>query len=260
VPLVQLTTDMHMEILVFFGIGFFAQLIDGALGMAFGAISTTALLSFGLSPLHASAIVHTAEVATTGASAAAHLVHKNLTRKLVVELTLAGSLGAIIGAYVLSHVDGQTIRLFVAAYLLLIGFSILLRALRAPPQCDTPPAFATPLGIIGGFLDAIGGGGWGAIVTSTLLGSGHSPRMIIGSVNIAEFAVTIAAATTFFIEIGLVPLNALLGLVAGGVLAAPFGAYVAKHVPARPLSAAVGLLVLGLAGSQMATAVQAALF
>jgi len=244
-----------MEVLVFFGIGFLAQLIDGALGMAFGVISTTALLSFGLSPLHASAIVHTAEVVTTGASSAAHIVHKNFTRKLVVELTLAGSLGAILGAFVLSHVQGHTIRLFVAAYLLLIGFSILLKALRAPPQCDTPPAFASPLGIVGGFLDAIGGGGWGAIVTSTLLGSGHSLRTIIGSVNIAEFAVAIAAATTFFIEIGLVPLNALLGLVAGGVLAAPFGAYVAKHVPARPLSAAVGVLVLGLAGSQMATAV-----
>jgi uncharacterized protein len=245
-----------MEIVVFFGIGFFAQLIDGALGMAFGAISTTALLSIGLSPLHASAIVHTAEVATTGASAVAHVVQKNLTRKLVVELALAGSLGAIIGAYVLSHVvQGQTIRLFVAAYLLLIGFSILLRALRPPAQCDTPPAFAPQLGIIGGFLDAIGGGGWGAIVTSTLLGSGHSPRKIIGSVNIAEFAVTIASATTFFIEIGLVPLDALLGLVAGGVLAAPFGAYFAKHIPARPLSATVGVLVLGLAASQIATAI-----
>jgi uncharacterized protein len=224
---------MHMEIVIFFGIGFFAQLIDGALGMAFGAISTTALLSFGLSPLHASAIVHTAEVVTTGASSAAHIVQKNLTRKLVIELALAGSVGAIIGAYVLSHVDGQTIRLFVAAYLLLIGLSILLRALRAPPSCDTRPAFAVPLGIIGGFLDAIGGGGWGAIVTSTLLGSGHSPRKVIGSVNIAEFAVTIAAATTFFVEIGLVTLDALLGLVAGGVVAAPFGAYFAKHVPAR---------------------------
>jgi uncharacterized membrane protein YfcA len=152
---------MHMEIVIFFGIGFFAQLIDGALGMAFGAISTTALLSFGLSPLHASAIVHTAEVVTTGASSAAHIVQKNLTRKLVIELALAGSVGAIIGAYVLSHVDGQTIRLFVAAYLLLIGLSILLRALRAPPSCDTRPAFAVPLGIIGGFLDAIGGGGGG---------------------------------------------------------------------------------------------------
>ena len=172
-----------------------------------------------------------------------------------IELALAGSVGAIIGAYVLSHVDGQTIRLFVAAYLLLIGLSILLRALRAPPSCDTPPAFAVPLGIIGGFLDAIGGGGWGAIVTSTLLGSGHSPRMVIGSVNIAEFVVTVAAATTFFIEIGLVPLNALLELVAGGVLAAPFGAYFAKRVPARPLSAAVGVLVLGLAASQIATSV-----
>ena len=150
--------------------------------------------------------MHTAEVVTTGASSAAHIVQKNLTRKLVVELALAGSLGAIIGAYILSNIDGQKMRPFVAAYLLLIGVSILLRALRAPPQCDTPPTYAAPLGLLGGFLDAIGGGGWGAIVTSTLLGSGHSPRKVIGSVNIAEFAVTIAAATTFFVEIGLVTL------------------------------------------------------
>jgi uncharacterized membrane protein YfcA len=104
---IPLSDVMHMELAVFFGIGFFAQLIDGALGMAFGAISTTALLSFGLSPLHTSAIVHTAEVVTTGASSAAHIVQKNLTRKLVVELALAGSLGAIIGAYILSNIDGQ---------------------------------------------------------------------------------------------------------------------------------------------------------
>ena len=248
---------MHTEILAFVVIGFFAQLIDGALGMAFGTISTTAMLSFGLPPAHASAIVHTAEIVTTGASAASHIVHKNFTRKLVIELALTGSLGAIIGAYVLSNIDGRTIRLFVAAYLLLIGVSILLKALRAPPESDTPPAFAAPLGIVGGFLDAIGGGGWGAIVTSTLLGSGHSPRMIIGSVNTAEFLVTIAAATTFFVELGLVELNALLGLMAGGVLAAPFGAYLARRVPARPLTAGVGLLVVGLAGFQIARSVYA---
>ena len=252
---ISLSDVMHMELAVFFGIGFFAQLIDGALGMAFGAISTTALLSFGLSPFHTSAIVHTAEVVTTGASSAAHIVQRNLTRKLVAELALAGSLGAIIEAYILSNINGQKMRPFVAANLLLIGVSILLRALRAPPQCDTPPTYAAPLGLLGGFLDAIGGGGWGAIVTSTLLGSGHSPRKVIGSVNIAEFAVTIAAATTFFVEIGLVTLDALLGLVAGGVVAAPFGAYFAKHVPARPLSAAVGVLVLGMAGLQIATVI-----
>ena len=242
---------MDQEFLTFLAIGFIAQLIDGALGMAFGLISTSALLTLGLSPAHASAMVHTAEVFTTGASAVSHALHKNINRRLVIELGLAGSLGAIIGAHVLSNIDGRVMRPFVAAYLLVLGLSILLRALRAPPETDTPPTFAGPLGIIGGFLDAIGGGGWGATVTSTLLGSGHAPRMVIGSVNTAEFFVTTAAATTFFIELGLVPMQALLGLTVGGVLAAPLGAYLARYVPARPLMAAVGLLVVGLAGYQI---------
>ena len=197
---------MDTDFLIFLAIGFFAQLVDGALGMAFGVISTTALLTLGLSPAHASAVVHTAEVFTTGASAVSHAIHKNINRRLVIELAAAGSVGAIIGAYVLSNIDGQAMRPFVAAYLLVLGFSILLRAFHAPPETDTPPSFAMPLGIVGGFLDAIGGGGWGATVTSTLLGSGHAPRMVIGSVNTAEFFVTVAAATTFFIELGLVPI------------------------------------------------------
>ena len=243
---------MDSDFLTFLAIGFFAQLVDGALGMAFGVISTTAMLSLGLSPAHASAMVHTAEVFTTGASAVSHAIHNNINRRLVIELAVEGSVGAIIGAYVLSNIDGQAMRPFVAAYLLVLGLSILLRAFHAPPETDTPPSFAAPLGIVGGFLDAIGGGGWGATVTSTLLGSGHAPRMVIGSVNTAEFFVTVAAATTFFIQLGLVPIQALVGLTIGGVLAAPLGAYLARYVPARPLMAAVGLLVVGLAGFQIA--------
>ena len=243
---------MSADFMTFLAIGFFAQLVDGSLGMAFGLISTTTLLTIGLSPAHASAMVHTAEVFTTGASAVSHAIHKNLNRRLVGELAVAGSVGAIIGAYVLSNIDGRVMRPFVAAYLLVLGLSILLRAFHAPPETDAPPAFAAPLGIVGGFLDAIGGGGWGATVTSTLLGSGHAPRMVIGSVNTAEFFVTVAAATTFFIELGLVPIQMLLGLIVGGVLAAPLGAYLARYVPARPLMAAVGLLVVGLAAYQIA--------
>ena len=243
---------MDADFLTFLAIGFFAQLVDGALGMAFGVISTTAMLSLGMSPAHASAMVHTAEVFTSGASAVSHAIHNNINRRLVIELAAAGSVGAVIGAYVLSNIDGRVMRPFVAAYLMVLGLSILLRAFHAPPESDTPPSFAAPLGIVGGFLDAIGGGGWGATVTSTLLGSGHAPRMVIGSVNTAEFFVTVAAATTFFIELGLVPIQALVGLTVGGVLAAPLGAYLARYVPARPLMAAVGLLVVGLAGFQIA--------
>lgn len=243
---------MPGDFLTFLLVGFFAQLVDGALGMAFGVISTTALLSLGLPPAFASATVHTAEIFTTGASAASHILHGNVNRRLVIELAAAGAVGAIIGAYILSNIDGQAMRPFVAAYLLVLGISILLRALRRPPGSDAPPAFAAPLGIVGGFLDAIGGGGWGATVTATLLGSGHAARMVIGSVNSAEFFVTLAAATTFFIELKVVPLQGLVGLTVGGVLAAPLGAYLARYVPARMLMAAVGLLVMGLAGIQIA--------
>ena len=150
---------MDGNFLSFLAIGFFAQLVDGALGMAFGV--TTALLTLGLSPAHASAMVHTAEVFTTGTSAISHTMHNNTNRRLVIELAVARSVGAIIGAYVLSNIDGHVVRPFIAAYLLVLGLSILLRAFQAPPETDTPPSFAAPLGIVGGFLDAIGGGGWG---------------------------------------------------------------------------------------------------
>ncbi|MFM9850367.1 MAG: sulfite exporter TauE/SafE family protein [Hyphomicrobiaceae bacterium] len=243
---------MDPTFLIFIVVGFLAQLVDGALGMAFGVISTTALLTFGFSPAHASAIVHTAEVFTTASSAISHAIHRNLNRKLVLELAMAGVAGAIVGAYVLSNIDGRIIRPFVAAYLLVLGLSILLRALHPAPEQDISPAFATPLGVIGGFLDAIGGGGWGAIVTSTLIGSGHAPRMVIGSVNIAEFFVTVAAAATFFVQLGPIAMQPVLGLVIGGVIAAPLGAYVVKRLPARPLMATVGLLVIGLSAYQIA--------
>jgi uncharacterized protein len=242
-----------MSLLTFLLIGFLAQLIDGALGMAFGVISATFLLSFGFTPAHASAAVHMAEVFTAGASAISHIVLKNINERLVIRLAVAGASGAIVGAYVLSNIDGRVMRPLVAVYLFVIGVFILVRAVRALPSGETSPAVAAPLGVVGGFLDAIGGGGWGAMVTSTLLGSGHAPRVAIGSANTAEFFVTAAAAATFFVELRSLPTDALLGLILGGVLAAPFGAYLVRVVPARSLMTAVGLLVAGLAGYQIAS-------
>jgi uncharacterized protein len=244
---------MSLGFLTFLSIGFLAQLVDGALGMAFGVISTTFLLSFGLTPAHASAVIHLAEVFTTGASAISHVMHKNINQGLVIKLAVAGASGAITGAHVLSNIDGRVMRPLVAVYLFVIGVFILLRAVRSPPPREAPPAFTVPLGLVGGFLDAIGGGGWGPTVTSTLLGTGHAPRLAIGSVNTAEFFVAVAAATTFFIELRSLPIEALLGLTLGGVLAAPFGAYLVRVLPARPLMTAVGLLVTGLAGYQVAS-------
>ncbi len=226
---------MTPEFFALIAIGFFAQLVDGALGMAFGLISTTALLSLGIPPAQASAAVHTAEVATTAASGLSHLLHRNIDRRLLLTLVTAGVLGGVLGAYVLSNIDGRAIRPFVSAYLLVIGVLILMKAAKlAPTNEDAKVGYAAPLGLVGGFLDAIGGGGWGPMVTSTLIGSGHAPRKVIGSVNAAEFFVTVAVATTFFIELGTAHVEHIAPLIIGGVLAAPFGGiHCASRAPAR---------------------------
>jgi uncharacterized membrane protein YfcA len=243
-----------VDLLLIGAIGFAAQLVDGALGMAFGLISTTALLTLGIPPAQASAAVHTAEVATTAASGVSHLYHRNINAKLFVTLSVAGVMGGVLGAYVLSNIDGRAIRPFIAAYLLIMGIFILMRVARLLPIEDATASYAAPLGLVGGFLDAIGGGGWGPMVSSTLIGSGHAPRRVIGSVNAAEFFVTIAVATTFFIELGTAHVQHILALMAGGVLAAPFGAYVARYLPPRLLMAVVGILIVALAIFQLVQA------
>jgi uncharacterized membrane protein YfcA len=235
---------LTVEFLALVGIGFLAQLVDGALGMAFGLISTTALLSLGIPPAQASAAVHTAEVVTTGASGLAHLYQQNINRRLFVTLGAAGVLGGVLGAFVLSNIEGRAIRPFVSAYLLVIGILILMKAAKlAPTNEDAKVGYAAPLGLIGGFLDAVGGGGWGPLVTSTLIGSGHAPRKVIGSVNAAEFFVTVAVATTFFIELGIAHADHIVALIIGGVLAAPFAGYITRHVQPHALMGAVGALV-----------------
>jgi uncharacterized membrane protein YfcA len=241
------------EFFALIGVGFCAQLVDGALGMAFGLISTTALLSFGIPPAQASAAIHTAEVATTGMSGLAHLFHQNINRRLFLTLGMAGVLGGVLGAYVLSHIDGRAIRPFVSAYLLVIGMLILMKAAKlAPTNEDAKVGYAAPLGLVGGFLDAVGGGGWGPLVTSTLIGSGHAPRNVIGSVNAAEFFVAVAVATTFFIELGVAHLEHIAALVIGGIIAAPLGGYVVRYVHPHVLMAVVGMLVSALALIQLA--------
>jgi uncharacterized protein len=238
------------------GIGFFAQMIDGALGMAFGVISTSAMLAIGMPPAHASALVHTAEVFTAGASAASHIYHRNIDWRLVRKLGLAGVLGAVLGAWVLSNVDAAFMRPFVNGYLFFMGLYILFKALRLSPMRDAPAGWVTPVGFGAGFLDASGGGGWGGVTTSTLVGSGHAPRQTVGSVNATEFLVTVAAATTFFIELGAAPLQNLVPLVIGGVVAAPFGGWAVKHMPARALMIAVGVLILALSAWQLLRALK----
>jgi uncharacterized membrane protein YfcA len=233
-------------------VGFLAQLVDGALGMAFGVISTTAMLSLGVPPAQASAVVHTAEIFTTSASATSHILHRNVDWRIVIRLGITGVVGAVLGAWILSNVDASAMRPFISAYLVGMGVFILLKAARMAPARDAPASWMPPLGFAAGFLDASGGGGWGPIATSTLVGSGHAPRLAVGSVNISEFFVTIAATTTFFVELGLSPWRELVALVVGGLMAAPLGGWAAKYIPPRTLMIVVGCLVSLLALWQLA--------
>ena len=243
---------MVLDYLLLGAIGFVAQLIDGALGMAFGVISTSAMLTMGVPVAQASALVHTAEVFTTAASAVSHIAHKNVDWRLVLRLGSGGVIGAVLGAWVLSNVDASAARPYVAAYLMALGLFILLKAAKQIPRRDAPPKLAPPLGLVGGFLDAAGGGGWGPMVASTLIGSGQAPRSAVGSVNTTEFFVTVAATTTFFVQLGIGAWQDLAALVIGGVIAAPLGGWAVKKLPARVLMTMVGVLVVTLSAWQLA--------
>lgn len=231
----------HLALYV--AIGFAAQMVDGALGMAYGVTATSFLLAFGISPAVASASVHASEVITTGVSAASHHSFGNVDKDLVKRLVLPGVIGAMIGAYILTAIPGDNIRPFVSAYLLMVGLSILRKAVGKAAQ-NNVHTHVTPLGFMGGLLDAVGGGGWGPIVVSTLLGRGNPVRFTIGSVNFTEFFVTLAASVTFSLILGLSHWQAITGLAIAGALAAPLAAYLCRIVPARALMASVGGLIV----------------
>jgi uncharacterized protein len=235
---------MTNDLLLFIAVGFAAQMIDGAIGMAYGITATTMLMSFGVPPATASASIHAAEVFTTAASGTAHWRMGNVDRKLVARLAIPGMIGGGIGAYLLATIPGDKIRPFVSAYLLLMGIVIVWRAIWAERTTDTSSKHVGPLGFAGGFLDAIGGGGWGAMVTSTLIGRGMTPRFAIGSANLAEFFVTAVITATFVATIGITLWPVILGLVIGGVVAAPFAAYTTRHLPDKPVMILVGVVVI----------------
>jgi uncharacterized protein len=230
-------------ILPFVLVGFIAQTIDGALGMAFGVISNTLMVSLGVPPAAASAGVHAVETFTTAASGVSHVIHRNVDWRLFARLALPGMIGGALGAYVLSNVDASVAKPFVMLYLATIGFYILYRGVKYPPQ-EKKPKVIEPLGLVGGFLDAAGGGGWGPIVTSNLLVQGSSPRKTIGTVNTAEFFLTLTISATFIFHFGLETFTvAMLGLLIGGVVAAPFGAIIAKRMETRRLMILVGVVL-----------------
>jgi uncharacterized membrane protein YfcA len=232
-----------IDVLPFVAAGFAAQLVDGALGMAFGVISSTLLISLGLAPAAASAGVHTVETFTTCVSGISHIIHRNVDWKLLARLALPGAIGAALGAYVLTQIDGATAKPFVLTYLAAIGAFLVWRGIRYPPE-HRPAKIVEPLALAGGFLDSAGGGGWGPVVTGNLLVQGADPRRTIGTVNTAEFLVTLTSAATFVAALGVAAFTiATVGLLIGGVLAAPVGAWLVKRIATKPLMVMVGILL-----------------
>lgn len=236
-------------------VGFAAQLVDGALGMAYGLVSTSFLIAFGAAPAAASAAVHAAEIFSTGVSGAAHAWRRNVDWKLVARLAPAGVIGGIGGAAIASFAPVEIIKPIVSLYLLAMGAVVIGLALRGGEARPAVPAGVRRVGFLGGLLDAAGGGGWGPITTTTLLGRGHAPRRAIGSVNLSEFFVTVAISATFFLTLGGVRWSDIAGLLVGGVLAAPVAAFAVSTVQPRMLMGVVGTFVCALAIYQVALAI-----
>lgn len=235
--------DMIPEFWWFVGAGFIAQLIDGALGMAYGVTASSLLLTLGVPPAVGSATVHAAECFTTGASGLSHHAFDNIDQTLFRRLVIPGIIGAVTGAYILSSFPGDALKPWVATYLLVMGVVIVGKAFGEfrPKRVTT---HIRRLGFAGALLDSMGGGGWGPVVTSTLVARGNDVRKTIGSVNASEFFVTVAASITFFLTIGLRNWQMIAALALGGLPAAPVAAWACKHLPLRRMMALVGLLVI----------------
>ena len=241
----QLAQSVDSSILLFILAGFTAQMIDGALGMAYGVTATTFLLSLGVPPAASSASVHASEVFTSGVSGLMHLKFGNVNTKLFRNLLIPGVLGAILGAYILSSFEeyNYVIKPLVSIYTLILGLIIIFKALKKDKVREKIKRIF-PLAAVGGFLDSIGGGGWGPIVSSTLIAGGRNARYTIGSVNLTEFFVSLASSITFFTLIGLNYWYIIAGLIIGGVTAAPIAAYLANRIPTKTIMILVGVVVI----------------
>jgi hypothetical protein len=239
--------DTNLSIFVFILVGFIAQMIDGALGMAYGVSSNSFLLGIGVPPAAASASVHMAEVVTTAISGFSHWRLGNLDRTLIKSLLLPGALGAVVGAYILTNAPGDLLKPFIAVYLFIMGVIILVKGMASDHKEQRVISHLSILGVIGGFFDAIGGGGWGPIVTSTLVARGSNPRLTIGSVNFSEFFITFSQSVVFVFTLQFSEYwKVILGLLIGGAVAAPMAAVVTKRLPVRPLMLLVGTLIIVL--------------
>ena len=239
---------MELNILLFVLVGFVAQMIDGALGMAYGVSSNTFLLGLGIPPAAASASVHMAEVVTTGISGYSHWRLGNVDMKLVRRLLIPGVIGGLLGAYILTSIDGNIIKPYIAVYLMVMGGIIIYKAFTMTPR-KKHDEYHGPrislLGLFGGFFDAIGGGGWGPVVTSTLVANGKHVRRTIGSVNFSEFFVTLGESILFIFTLNFGEYwQIILGLLIGGAIAAPIAARLAQKLPVKTLMIVVGVLII----------------
>ena len=242
---VGLFNELNNDFLWFMLGGFIAQLIDGALGMAYGVSATTFLLSFGVSPAVASMSVHASEIFTSGVSGLMHLKFGNVNSKLFKVIVLPGVLGSILGAYILTEFESYNsiIKPIVGCYTLILGIVIIIKVIKKHQKRKKLKRVGW-LATAGGFLDAIGGGGWGPVVSSTLIARGKNPRLVIGSVNLAEFFVSLASSFTFFTLIGGSGWQTILGLILGGVVAAPIAAHFSKKLNVKAMMILVGTIVI----------------
>lgn len=224
-------------------VGLLAQTVDGALGMAYGITSTTFLMASGASPAVASAAVHIAEVFTTGVSGISHVRLGNVNKNLFLRLLVPGMVGAVAGAVVVSQIDGKVIKPYVSAYLFIMGLYIVSKIFKTIKTRQGEPKHVAKLGLFGGFVDAVGGGGWGPVVTTTLVGTGQDPRTTIGSVNLAEFFLTFMSAMVFAVLVEESPWPTVAGLVVGGLFAAPFAATLTRKLSTKTLLALVGTVI-----------------
>ena len=237
------TSDLFYEAML---VGLLAQLVDGSLGMAYGITSTSFLIGIGATPAAASGAVHVAEIFTTAFSGISHIKFGNVHKDLFKRLVIPGVIGGILGAYILTSIDGKLIKPYITVYLLLMGLFILRKAFISIKHNNKKIKHVRKLALTGGFLDAIGGGGWGPIVTSTLIGQGNSPRHTIGSVNTAEFFVSFATGITFILLGSAGHWILVAGLIIGGLFSAPFAAYLTSKLSTKKLLIAVGFLITAI--------------
>jgi len=248
-----------MNWILFALVGSVAQLIDGALGMGFGLTSSTLLITLGASAAVASAAVHMAEIGTTLASGASHWHAENIDKKILLRLAIPGGIGAFLGATFLSFIDLSSSKIFISTLLLFLGFLLLYRnVFKDETQVNMieikNPRFLTYLGFTGGFVDASGGGGWGPIVTPTLITTTSTePRKVIGTVSAAEFVVAVSASVGFLININRIDINwaTVGGLALGGVIAAPIAAKLVGRLPAKVLGTVVAIAIIALNAIQI---------